>query len=406
MDAGQFEQAAVALTAELIQAQSLSGEEGAVAKVLEDGMRRLGFDEVRVDRLGNVLGTIKGTQPGKTLLFDGHMDTVPVPDASVWSVNPFGGEVHDGKVWGRGASDMKGALAAMVAGSALFAQRTGREFAGEIVVAGVVHEEIFEGIAAREISAAIKPDVVIIGEASELNLKIGQRGRAEIVVETMGVPAHSANPQKGVNAVMHMATLLTRLATVEPPTHPMLGQAIAVCTDIKSTPYPGASVVPSGCRATFDRRTLAGEDQAAVLAPFQQAIDALAASDATFQARASYAEDTARCYTGAEIGGERFFPAWVYGAEAGFVQQALAGLRQAGLKPAISHYAFCTNGSHYAGEAGIPTIGFGPSQEHLAHVIDEYVEVEQLQLATRGYAGILAGLLEPKTSGKGEASRP
>ena len=92
---------------------------------------------------------------------------------------PFAAEIHDGKIYGRGTSDMKGAVSAMTCAAANFAKDTNKDFPGEIYVAGVVHEECFEGVAAREISKVVKPDYVVIGEASTLNLKIGQRGRGE-----------------------------------------------------------------------------------------------------------------------------------------------------------------------------------------------------------------------------------
>ncbi|TQW47613.1 M20/M25/M40 family metallo-hydrolase, partial [Clostridioides difficile] len=207
----------------------------------------------------NIVGCIKGNKPGKKILFDGHIDTVPVPDASKWSVPPFEGKIVDGKIYGRGTSDMKGQYTAMMSAVAYFAKDTNRDFAGELYVAGVVHEEIFEGVSAREISKAVQPDYVVIGESSELNLKIGQRGRGEIVVETFGKPAHSANPEKGVNAVYKMANVIQKIQQLVPPTHRVLGDGILVLTDIKSSPYPGASVVPDYCKATFDRRLLVGE---------------------------------------------------------------------------------------------------------------------------------------------------
>ncbi len=381
-----------ALTGALIRCQSLSGEEEKAARCLSEAMIRLGYDEVRTDRLGNVVGCIKGSRPGPRLLFDGHIDTVPVPDASVWTRPPFGGELSEGRVWGRGASDMKGAVAAMTVAGAMFGESS-RDFAGELYVAGVVHEEIFEGIAAREVSAAVRPDYVVIGEASELNLKIGQRGRAEVVVETFGVPAHSASPEKGVNAVLAMVELVRAIDAFTPASHPVLGKGISVLTDIVSTPYPGASVVPSGCRATYDRRILVGEDREAVLAPFKAAIDRLASERPGFKAEARLAKGREKCWTGASIEGERFFPAWLYSPEDDFVARTLAGLRSAGLTPELSHYAFCTNGSHYAGEAGIKTMGYGPSLETLAHTIDEYIAVEQLAKALTGYAAIASALL-------------
>ncbi|WP_353116509.1 YgeY family selenium metabolism-linked hydrolase [Nitratidesulfovibrio sp.] len=378
----------------LIRQPSYSGQEGDVARVLGSFMRTRGYDEVTVDRYGSIVGCIRGKRPGPVVLMDGHIDTVPVPDPTAWTHDPFGGELADGRIHGRGASDMKGAVAAMACAAANLAQDTDRNFAGTLCVAGVVHEECFEGIAAREISANFRPDVVIIGEASELNLKIGQRGRAEIVLETFGVPAHSANPDKGVNAVHLMRALLAETESITAPEHPVLGKGVAVLTDIISTPYPGASVVPSHCRATYDRRLLTGEKPDAVLAPYRDAVRRLEASVPSFKGRAEYARGAESCHTGATIEGERFFPGWLFDESEDFVQRALAALRGAGLAPAISHYSFCTNGSHYAGEAGIRTLGFGPSREDLAHTIDEYIEESQLHAATAGYAAICNALLE------------
>lgn len=377
------------LCQDLVRNQSVSGEEGKVVEVIKAKFKELGYDECFVDSYGNVIGHIKGNKPGKKILFDGHIDTVPVPDDSKWTHAPFGGEIVDGKIYGRGTSDMKGQTSAMIAAVAYFAEDTNRDFEGDLFVAGVVHEELFEGIAARKISEAVKPDYVVIGESSELNLKIGQRGRAEIVIETFGRPAHSANPEKGINAVYKISKIIEKIQDIETPVHEVLGKGILVLTDIKSSPYPGASVVPDYCRATFDRRLLVGETKEEVLAPIQKIIDELMAEDSELNAKVSYAIGKETCYTGETIEGERFFPAWLYKEEDEFVQAALKGLRSAGIDPEITQYSFCTNGSHYAGEAGIKTIGFGPSKENLAHTIDEYIEQEQLFTGAEGYYGIL-----------------
>lgn len=382
------------LCRELIRQPSVSGEEGKVVAALEKFMKKKGFDEIHVDRYGSITGTIKGKRPGPAIVFDGHIDTVPVPDPTVWKHDPFGGEVADGRIYGRGASDMKGAVAAMACAAANFAAETNRDFAGSIHVAGVVFEEIFEGVAAREISARVNPDYVVIGEASELNLKIGQRGRAEIVLETFGVPAHSANPEKGVNAVHSMIKFVQEVEKIQPDSQPVLGKGVSVLTDIISTPYPGASVVPSGCRATYDRRLLVGETLEQVIKPYREAAEKIAASDPQFKGQASFAKAEVKCFTGNMIEGERFFPAWLFDEKEEFVQKTLAGLRAVGLKPEISHYSFCTNGSHYAGEKGIKTIGFGPSRENLAHTIDEYIELEQLFAVLEGYKAISKSLLD------------
>ncbi|NBN59904.1 YgeY family selenium metabolism-linked hydrolase [Proteus sp. G2639] len=375
----------------LIQQKSYSGEEGNVVKVIEEMMKSYDFDDIHIDKYGNIIGGIIGQHPGKTLIFDGHIDTVPVSECD-WKEKPYGAEIKDGKIYGRGTSDMKGAVAAMISAIGFYGQDNQRNFAGRIYVSCIVHEECFEGVAARLVSERYKPDYVVIGEASELNLKIGQRGRAEIVVETFGKPAHSANPDAGINSVYKMAKLIEKIRTLTPSVHPVLGKGILELTDIKSSPYPGASVVPEYCRATYDRRLLVGETKEQVLAPLQKAIDELSSQDADFKAKVSYAYGTEKCYTGATIEGERFFPGWVLEESDPYVQSVLKGLHESGFNPTVTQYSFCTNGSHYAGEAGIKTIGFGPSRENLAHTIDEYIEIEQLTGAASGYYSIMNSL--------------
>ena len=384
----------IALCRKLIQAKSYSGGEDKVSAAIKEAMTEKGFDEITIDKYGNIIGCIKGKRPGKKILFDGHIDTVPVTDETVWEFPPFGAEIHDGKIYGRGTSDMKGSVAAFICAAANYAEDTGRDFPGEIYVAGVVHEECFEGVAAREISSFVKPDYVVIGEASQLNLKIGQRGRAEIVVETFGKPCHSANPEKGINSVYKMAKVIEAIRTLEPTHHPVLGDGILELTDIKSSPYPGASVVPEYCRATYDRRLLVGETKESVLAPIQELLDKLMAEDPELKVKASYAVGKEMCYTGNQIEGERFFPGWLYDEDADFVQAVYGQLKDMGFDPAITQYNFCTNGSHYAGEAGIKTIGLGPSRENLAHTVNEHIEIDQLCKVTECYYGTMKALLK------------
>lgn len=379
---------------ELVRNKSYSGEEENVVKAIKKIFEELGYDDYFVDSYGNIVGHIKGKGKGKKILFDGHVDTVPVPDQSKWTKNPFGGELIQGKIYGRGTSDMKGQLSAMITAAAYFAEDTRRDFNGDLYMSGVVYEEIFEGIAARKISETVKPDYVVIGEASELNLKIGQRGRAEIVIETFGKPAHSANPEKGINAVYEMNKIIEKIQDFKTPEHSLLGKGILVLTDIISSPYPGTSVVPEYCKATFDRRLLVGETRETVLKPIHDLIDNLIEEDSELKVKVSYASATETCYTGEKIFGERFFPGWLYDEKDEFVQIAYEGLKSAGLDPKITHYSFCTNGSHYAGERGIKTIGFGPSKESLAHTIDEYIQLDQLFSGAEGYYGILKALYQ------------
>ncbi|MGL4307372.1 MAG: YgeY family selenium metabolism-linked hydrolase [Cetobacterium sp.] len=392
MFAKEREEKLIKLCQDLIKAPSYSGEEGEVVKVIEKYFKDLGFDDYFIDEYGNIIGRIKGNEPGKKILFDGHIDTVPVPDKSKWTYGPFDGIIADGKLYGRGTSDMKGQVGAMMVACSYFAKDCNKDFSGEIYVAGVVHEECFEGIAARKISEAVKPDYVVIGECSELNLKIGQRGRGEIVVETFGKPAHSANPDKGINAVYKMAKVIQEINKLIPPTHPVLGPGILELVDIKSAPYPGASVVPDYCKATYDRRLLVGETMEEVIDPLKKLAEKLMAEDKEMKIKVSYSIGKEMCYTGNIIEGERFFPGWLYEKDDEFTQIAYKGLKSVGLNPEITQYSFCTNGSHYAGEAKIPTIGFGPSKENLAHTIDEHIELSQLIKGMEGYYGILKSL--------------
>ena len=351
------------------------------------------FDEIETDCYGNVIGHIKGKNPGPKVLFDGHIDTVPVGNLKDWKHDPFHAVVEDGKLYGRGAADMKGAVAAFTVAAHRYAVENEKNFAGDVYVAGVVHEECFEGVAARKISEKVKPDYVVIGEASEMNLKVGQRGRAEIVVETFGVPAHSANPEKGVNAVYKMCEAIQAIREIEPPVQDKLGKGILELTDVKSSPYPGASVVPEYCRATYDRRLLVGETKESVLQPIIEKMEELKKKDPQFSYKVSYAVGKEECYTGEKIQGERFFPGWLFGAEEEWVAKIKSELEKEGFSPEVTTYNFCTNGSHYAGEADIRTIGMGPARENLAHTIDEYAEVEDLTNVSVCYVGVMKALL-------------
>ena len=385
-------QSVTQLCRDLIGAESLSGQESQAVECMKSAFRAMQFSDILTDSYGSVVGCIRGNRPGPCILFDAHIDTVPVEGAQDWTHPPFAGEIAQGKLYGRGASDMKGALAAMSIAAAAFAAANNGDFAGSICVAAVVCEELFEGLGARSVSGMIQPDFVVIGEASEMNLKIGQRGRAEVVVETTGIPAHSANPQKGVNAVTSMRKLLDEIDKLIPPHSDALGDGILVLTDLISRPYPGSSVLPKLCEATFDRRLLTGETAESVLAPIQAIIERLSAADGQFHARTYLREGSIVCYTGETIEATRFFPAWEAAKDADYVQAAFSALCAMNPATRLSAYSFCTNGSYYAGEAGIKTIGYGPSLESLAHTTDEYISLDALYESVEGYQAIMQAL--------------
>ncbi|HEX7102064.1 MAG TPA: YgeY family selenium metabolism-linked hydrolase, partial [Nitrolancea sp.] len=371
----------------LIREPSPSADEGRVAALVQEEMKRLGF-VVEVDHLGNVVGTI-GSGDGPCILIDAHIDTVGVTQPSDWSQEPFG-EIVGERLYGRGAMDMKGPLAAAMYGIAALQERLPR---GRVIVSASIAEELVEGTALLEIAQRERPDFVIIGEATALNIARGQRGRAEIVIQVHGRPTHSSRPEFGINAAEAMVDVVRALRDLDPPRHETLGAGILVLTDIKSEPYPALSVVPDRCVATFDRRTLPGETEETVLAPVQAAVEqALAGSEATATVR--IAEDDFMSYSGAHVTAPNFAPAWFFADDEPIVAGAMRGLAGVGIEATRSHYAFCTNGSGTAGRLGIPTIGFGPGDEELAHRVDEYIEIADLERAARGYAAIALALLE------------
>ena len=376
------EAALVDFTLRLIAQQSLSGQEDGVAKLVKAEMERLGM-ETFVDEWGNVIGIVDAG-PGPVVLLDSHMDTVGVTDPSQWS-HAASGERMGGRIYGRGAMDMKGPLAASMYGVAMLKGELRR---GKVVVSASVAEELVEGPALVHVAQRIHPDRVIICEATGLRLNVGQRGRAEICVEVFGKPTHSSRPELGINAVERMADIIQALRQVSVPEHPVLGQGVLVLTDILSRPYPGLSVVPDYCVATFDRRTLPGEREEDVLRPVQEVVKKVLAGTGA-RGNVGIAKDDFFTYTGYAVSAPNFAPAWYVGSEDVGVQQALAGLRNAGITPQVAHYAFCTNGSGTAGQLGIPTLGFGPGEESLAHRIDEYVEIDELVQAAEGYASIV-----------------
>lgn len=369
----------------LVQRPSLSGEEGDVAQRVAAEMQALDFDQVTVDENGSVIGIIEGAAAGKTLLLDAHIDTVGVAEGVAWRHDPFAAEIVDEAIIGRGAADMKGALAAMIHAAAA-ADRS--KLRGRIAVSATTLEEVLEGVTLGTVMQQVQPDFVVIGEATDLNLNRGGRGRAEVHLATIGRPAHSSSPHLGRNAILDMMKVIAAIDTISLPSDPLMGPAILALTDIISDPYPGYSVIPSLCKVTYDRRLLPGETP-------EQVLDAIRELPGVqgIQLEATIAVGAHLAYTGKTLHSPKFFPAWVFSESDWYVQHALAGLHQVGLQPQVSAYRFCTNGAYSAGIAGVPTVGFGPATEGDAHVVDERLRLEDLMAAARGYFGIIHSVL-------------
>jgi putative selenium metabolism hydrolase len=382
------------LAQQLIRIKSVTGQEQELAEFIKSTMLAMGYDEAIIDDAGNVIGMIKGAGDFR-LLFDAHIDTVGIGAESDWAYDPFGGEIEGGRLYGRGAADMKGALAAMLyAGATLVPQKD--RLPGTIFISGTVSEEIAEGQCFELVLDRVKPDLVIIGEASELNLKIGQRGRAEIQVTAKGKSAHSSNPELAVNAGEHLVDAISALRAIKLRQDPLLGEGIMVLTDLISRPYPGQSVIPYEASCTYDRRLLVGETEAGVLGELQDCLAEVAAKIPSLNVAVNIAEEQHTTYTGHSFTNKRFYPAWKLEEDHPYTQTALKALQDSGLEPQITAYRFCTNGSASCGKRGIPTIGFGPGRENDAHIVNESISLEDMEKAMKGYRSLMTCSFEAR----------
>ncbi len=384
-----MEKKVIKLCQELIKIKSYSGQEKEVAEYLKQFFVSEGFDTVTCDEYGNVVAGFIGKEKGKKILFDGHMDIVPEGDEKDWTYLPFGGEIANGNIYGRGATDMKGPLSSMICGIIDFHNEHKDKFQGELYIACSVHEECFEGVASKAISRAIKPDYVVIGEPSSFHIKIGQKGRAEIAVEVFGKAAHSSNPKKGINAVYKMMEIVREIQKIPATTHEILGESVIELVDIISAPYPSPSIIPDYCKAIFDRRLLVGETREFVLNQIEEAIAIAKEKDPNINATVSYSIGKDKCYTGKDLEAERFFSAWVLEDEM-LIDKISKGVEKSNITPQVSQWYFCTNGSHYAGDEKIKTFGIGPSLEHLAHTVDEHISIADLVKGVECYKNIIS----------------
>ncbi|AGW95316.1 MULTISPECIES: YgeY family selenium metabolism-linked hydrolase [Cupriavidus] len=372
------------LAREMVRIPSLSGQEGDLAALLMRRMSEAGFTSVTMDRNGSVLGLIGPEDADVALLFDGHMDVVPV--TGQWRFDPFGGTIHDGRLHGRGSTDMKGGIAAAICGVAA-AART-RPLRKRIAVSASVLEEVIEGHALASVLGRCDPAAVVICEPSKLQVKTGQKGRLEIGLTFHGKPAHAATPHLGVNPLIAAARALTALEGLQLPTDPVLGAALLVPTDIVSSPYPSISMIPTSTTIRFDRRTLDGETREDVLGQ----IDACLRAAGLHNFSLAVSADEVRTFTGESARPTRWLPAWQQPDSAPLVQAAVRAIAQAGRSPQVGSWAFCTNGSESAGRRRIPTIGLGPGCEEDAHTIDESIALEQLEGAREIYRNLVLEL--------------
>ena len=381
----------ITLCQELVRLESLSGEERAAAEAVEREMRALGYDEVRRDELGSVLGVVRGARaagadaaPG-ALLFDAHLDVVPATEPEAWRFPPFSGERAEGRVWGRGATDVKGSLAALVV--ALGTLPRG-EIAGTFLVSASVGEEHIEGLAVGHVLATHPVRAAIICEPTGLRLGLGHRGRASLVVQAAGRAAHTSRAENGINAVYRLTEAIARIRAMTPRTDALLGRGHIELVEVSSRPFPGSAMVPYEATARFDRRLVPGETRASVLTEMDEALAGLEGLSVRLHT------GELRCYTGRSFTVEAFHPGWAVAADTPHAQRARQALEQAGLDRGAFYAPYSTNATATAGRLGIPTLVYGAGDISAAHAVGESIEVAELLDAFRGYQALARGLAE------------
>jgi acetylornithine deacetylase/succinyl-diaminopimelate desuccinylase-like protein len=325
-------------------------------------------------------------------LTDCHVDTIPDHSRGLWDHQPLGAEVDGDRLYGLGVSDMKASAAAVIYGVArLFA--AGRVPHGTVHVVSSIAEEMMEGAALALTFDRCQPDIALIGEPTDLRLAFGQRGRAKIEVDLVGVASHAGHPEVGVNAVELMAQFISSVAAIKHPTHPVLGPRSATCIDIHSEPYPSVSMVPAACRARFDCRFGPEETKETLIEMLSERKSAWRGARRQPELDVHMYMAEFETFNGRRYNVPEYAPAWLTSLDSKVVQACIAGLREAGLPAETSTYGFCTNGSLTAGLRGVTTVGYGIGREEVAHTVDEYIEIEKLYVGTAGYTAVVSSLL-------------
>jgi putative selenium metabolism hydrolase len=380
----------IAFLQDLVRLPSYSTQEKPVAERLAAEMERVGFRDVRIDRIGNAVGRI-GAGSGPILLYNGHMDVVGPGALSTWTRDPFGAEIDSDTLYGRGTADMKGALAAMVYGAKMLIDQD-VSLRGELYMVGAVQEEPCEGLGMRVLiqEEELIPDYVLLGEATSLQISRGQRGRMEIKVVSRGRSCHASAPDRGDNAIYAAARLIfgVELLGSQLAEDRFLGPGTLAVTHIENT-AGSRNVVPDTCTFYIDRRLTLGETEAKAMAEIQGVL-LREEANATF----SVTDYTSVSYTGYQARQKCYYPAWAIDRDHPLVRHVGKAIRaELGYRPEITKWDFSTDGVYTMGVAGIPTIGFGPGQEKYAHTADERIRLQDVASAARGYARIAAEVL-------------
>ncbi len=366
----------------LVRCKSLSLDEEQVQQELIRQMQKAGFDEVRMDPLGNVIGRIG--QGSRILAFDAHMDTVDLGNPEDWDFDPLCGDVRDGFVHGRGSVDQKGGAAAFVtAGRILKELAFDRDLT--IYFIGSVIEEDCDGLCWKFLveEEGIRPDAVVVTEPTNLNIYRGHRGRMEMQVSFYGRSCHGSAPERGENAIYMASKAALEIEKLNERLHhdDFLGKGTITISEFVSN-SPSLCAVADYASIHLDRRLTWGETKESALAEIQELIKGM-------KAKAEVLHYKEKSFTGLTYGMEKYYPTWKIPEDHEIIQTGVnvfAGLFD--IPPVVDKWTFSTNGVAINGLYDIPVIGFGPGNEVLAHAPNEKTPVDHLEKAAAFYAAL------------------
>ena len=399
-------ESAIRFAAEIIRMPSLPGQEDVVAKRIVEELRALGFDEARTDRAGNVIGRIAGRGEAPAVMLSSHMDVVDVGDLDGWEYDPYGGVIAGGCLHGRGAMDLKGPLAIQLYTAARFVDERP---AGDILTVCSVHEEKGGwGMMHLMRSSGLRPGAVILAEATGGDLCNGHRGHAEIAVEIHGLAAHASDPERGRNpnlVLPHVLLALHEISEAQPEDE-VLGRATFTPTVVETWPKSG-NVIPDRVRITLDLRVLPGWDEDRALEEIRARIAERVPEVEGLRVEVLPGRATFRAWTGWVKEDSNFTPGFLIPQEHPVVRAAAEAIRAAtGRTPAIRPWKFGTDGGHTCGTHGVPTIGFAPGREALAHTSRERLDLDAARVAFDAYPALIRAVQQALVEARGIPVEP
>lgn len=372
----------IEFTQNLVRIKSFSGQEEEVIKFIEKKMIALGYDEVTIDSMGNVVGKIGNGE--KIMMLDSHVDTVEVKDEEKWNIPPFNGDIVDGRLHGRGSVDMKsGAAASIYAGS--IAKKLGYISGKTIYISCSVLEEDCDGENLKHLfkELNLKPNYMVICEPSNNKITLGHKGKAQISIKTHGVSAHGSAPEKGINAIYEMAEIIQRVKTTNLELMEKEGLRGTLVMSRISSVSASLNAVPSECEVYLDRRLTPGETEDDIEQEMEQLIKG---KNATWEVGALHRKS----WKGMEIKYKPLHLAWKIDLSHDLTKACIAAYQENfGNKPTeYDFWDFSTNAVTPV-SMGIPTIGFGPGEYKLAHMRNENCKVNRILDACSFYTRVI-----------------